>query len=145
MIRTQVRVRGSANAAFAEVERRLAVRIERALWAVGNFLFEECLKLMPKDTGTLERASGVRQEGSGLGTRIVVGFGRYGHVEILFSPKEGEIVRREPSEYVVYLHEIPPDIHKHDAPEQYQFLADPLLTMREEMRQVFNQAFYQAV
>lgn len=117
----------------------IAPRLERGLLAVGRWLYDESLKLVPRDTLALANSADVRLEGHGLGTVVVVGYGRYGDVFVGASGHEGgRVVIRIPSEYAVVVHEgWGPGV----VSGRSHFLATPLYTGTDTMRTVFDAAF----
>lgn len=99
--------------------REVSYRVSRGMRAMGDALLEMSRELCPKDTNTLVDDSRVRQEYSAMDTVVVVGYGTGEKAAYLFSEHEGKMVRRDPAQYAVYVHEDPQKVHPNG---EYGFL-----------------------
>lgn len=106
----------------------LGVRVEHGLREVAHQLMAESQLLVPRDTEALAESGVVRQEGSGLSTVMIVGYGRHDlHWVGVWSAREQKRVDRYPYEYAVYVHQ--DTTQAHEAPGQAFFLSTPLVLM----------------
>lgn len=131
-----------ANRVFGDYTRNLTKKVYSGLQAAGEYLKERSLTIVPRDTETLASTARVSHLGSLLNNMVViVGYGGSDFPEVtVYSKKEQKMVKRKPSEYAVYVHEM---IGKaHDKGQSYEFLAIPLRTERLEISMAFERGFH---
>lgn len=146
-IKCEVRRTGNASQALATANARIAARVEHGLRAAGSLLFDESQKLVPTDLEALKESGGIRQEGHGFDTVVIVGYGRPGFARMGPSRKEKvydrktrtytstpKVVLHVPANYAVIVHE---RLDLHHETGQAKFLETPLYEKRAEMIEAF--------
>lgn len=119
---------------LAEVIERTAQRVERGVQAVAQKILADSLEMVPRDTEALAESATYRQEGVGLASVVVVGYGALGFIVAGHSPHENRLVLRVPYNYAVYVHE---DYTKHHPVGQAGFL-ELAAADHEGLRTVLN-------
>lgn len=121
---------GKLKGNVSALHKRLRPRVERGLRKMAEFILEEAQDLVPKDTMALHDSGHVLRDGSGFNAVFVVGFGSRDFDSSAYGEDR---IRRPPSEYAVYVHQM-----------QIEFLLIPVLTKQQEMIEVFNHEMFGA-
>lgn len=132
-----------ATEVLGKYRRELGKKVESGVRAVANHIYHRSQDFCPVDTGTLKADGHVRQEGSGLFSVFVVGYGTKGYAVFTHSNLERKHVWRTPEDYAVYAHETRPPSSDYTTSNigTWDFLRIPTLDIMESVR-VLNAALF---